>query len=689
MAPGAQVDWFSQNAPPPASSSGDWFSKNAPSGSRQPNTAGPDYGNVKPAVPGNIQWYGRPSVKDPSLPHPGTVYSASREQDGKEVLYPQIYDGKLHSDDEAWQHYRDTGQHMGKFNSVADADAFAQKYHEDAAAGKYDAAPPAGSQITSSATIAPAPSTSQRAQSENAADASTLVNSSFPYIHPLDAMGAVQDRIGKLTAPIENYTQEGRAEHPVLSRIGDLTSGAKDLIGKVGPEVSALTGGAAAAEATPQLLEGAGNALNAARAGAARKLIQPLVYEGPGEAMADTRFGQDPARGIQQAGIYGTKEGMARDAGERIGQLKDASNKILQNHPNANVKIDAAPHIDAAINDAIQNTRETAGSTERLERLREELKSSYGKTSGTPLEMNDLKGKIQDAADRLGAYKNTAPEEGTIARALGDTARRIKEQVNQTVPEVAPLNAQMADLSDARSGLNRKVQIAKGEDLLGGDLFDIPSRAARRTIGSAPVRSGIARALSLGLKEPIPETPFSYQAPDIDTSSAESVPYNRLARVQGRDYSPRRADKVAAIQALEQPTPPSVRGTGRNTSPPPIQLGESSPGTFAIQKLPADLGRQAPGVRNTAIPSIKVGESVTPGGKLARVEGRRYSELAPIQAGTATPAPRVLAGERGPTLPVEQAAASRGKLQRILDDPNATAVEKSNARSKLRTLGRQ
>lgn len=92
----------------------------------------------------NFQWYNRPEVDTGSIKKgtTGTVYSASRDEDGVEVLFPTIYDGKLHTEDEAWQHYKDTGQFMAKFagdekQRIADADAFGQKYHEDAEAGKY------------------------------------------------------------------------------------------------------------------------------------------------------------------------------------------------------------------------------------------------------------------------------------------------------------------------------------------------------------------------------------------------------------------------------------------------------------------------------------------------------------------------------------------------------------------------
>lgn len=123
----------------------------APQSTTTPAPSGPGY--PKPVEPGNIQWYGRPSVPMPGGRH-GTVYSASREENGQEVLYPTIYDGKLHNDNDAWQHYKQTGEHMGKFGSIADADKYATQYHNDAQDGKFNEpppnaglAPPAGSGI--------------------------------------------------------------------------------------------------------------------------------------------------------------------------------------------------------------------------------------------------------------------------------------------------------------------------------------------------------------------------------------------------------------------------------------------------------------------------------------------------------------------------------------------------------------
>ena len=47
---------------------------------------------------------------------------------------------------------------------------------------------------------------------------------------PTDTLGEIQNGLDKVTSAIENYTQEGRAEHPVLARVGDVTRNMKDLL---------------------------------------------------------------------------------------------------------------------------------------------------------------------------------------------------------------------------------------------------------------------------------------------------------------------------------------------------------------------------------------------------------------------------------------------------------------------------
>lgn len=79
---------------------------------------------------GNIDLTKRPIVKneDGSI---STVRSMSFEEDGKEILVPTVVNGKIVSAEEAIEHYHKTGEYLGKFNSVKEAEEYAQKLHEE------------------------------------------------------------------------------------------------------------------------------------------------------------------------------------------------------------------------------------------------------------------------------------------------------------------------------------------------------------------------------------------------------------------------------------------------------------------------------------------------------------------------------------------------------------------------------
>ena len=80
---------------------------------------------------GNIDLYNRPKVqmKDGSI---ATVRSVSFEVDGQHVLVPTVSDkGTIMSNEQAYQEYVKTGKYLGKFNTVEEANQYADILHKD------------------------------------------------------------------------------------------------------------------------------------------------------------------------------------------------------------------------------------------------------------------------------------------------------------------------------------------------------------------------------------------------------------------------------------------------------------------------------------------------------------------------------------------------------------------------------
>lgn len=78
---------------------------------------------------GNIDLTNRPIVKndDGSI---STVRSMSfQDEEGKEILVPTVVNGKIVSDSEAINNYYRTGEYLGKFDSVEEANEYAKELH--------------------------------------------------------------------------------------------------------------------------------------------------------------------------------------------------------------------------------------------------------------------------------------------------------------------------------------------------------------------------------------------------------------------------------------------------------------------------------------------------------------------------------------------------------------------------------
>jgi hypothetical protein len=147
-------------APGPASLMADDVDTLPPGLMRKPAAPDPSQtmavANPKGLVePGTLPIWNRPTVQNADGSHSSELSFSREDEDGNEVLVPAVVNGKFmtpdgkmpplgHEDrrgkyvptpeekamqDRAWEHYEQTGEHLGKFKDTDSADAYAEILH--------------------------------------------------------------------------------------------------------------------------------------------------------------------------------------------------------------------------------------------------------------------------------------------------------------------------------------------------------------------------------------------------------------------------------------------------------------------------------------------------------------------------------------------------------------------------------
>jgi hypothetical protein len=261
--------------------------------------------------PGNIDLATRPHVQNADGTV-STVRSMSFEDRGREVLIPTVSDdGTILSDDAAVAAYRATGKHLGVFDSVDHANAYAEQLHQDQAAQVGGAADPLDAFMQARGAVTPDfTSTNEKDPAGNAvvgrdpramlADAAgdVAVGAAKGLGHSVTGLGKIILAIPGFAEGLDDLYGEEQGFSRRMFEAADRElepSNTAQTIGKVGEQIGeVLIPGRAITEASTSLAAKVAPMLEGIVGKTAANVIPKAVVEGAANAGMAKVQGGDP-----------------------------------------------------------------------------------------------------------------------------------------------------------------------------------------------------------------------------------------------------------------------------------------------------------------------------------------------------------------------------------------------------------
>jgi hypothetical protein len=269
-------------------------------------------------------------------------------------------------------------------------------------------------------------------------------------------------KAGDITTPIESYTQEGRAEHPILSRVGDVTRGAKELMfgGQEAGKPMGTSSGIANNPVTTAMTLAPGGAEVAANVERfAVNKVEPLArlnkimgvgakeirVGGVPESLDE--FASNPARGVLKAGVQ-EKQLAKMNPLERLSTLTEVRNnagtkldEVLNAHPDKAINVQKV--VEGVFKD-IPDPKLVKQSMVRLQQILSKAGINKPLSQLTPMEARTVQRGLDDFANF---------SSGDTAKSFRDVAtslrRGISKATRQAIPETAELDQDYGDLAGA------------------------------------------------------------------------------------------------------------------------------------------------------------------------------------------------------------------------------------------------
>lgn len=209
----------------------------------------------------------------------------------------------------------------------------------------------------------------------------------------------------------------------------------------------------------------------------------------------------------------------------KISETGQAISDTMQNHPNANVKIDATQAVTKPFDDAIAklNVQDPLGNEAVIKRLTQAKQSlqnvsdESGKVTGIyPLDNmtpNELWQYRQKKIDPQTKFSGNPSDDKIVNAAYQDARHNVKQLINQNIPEVAPLNKDYGNLLATSDSLDKAQLKADNAPLDGIRLQDILSVGVNRFLEDPNNKIKFARWLYTAPKPEIKQA--MQQVPNI------------------------------------------------------------------------------------------------------------------------------------------------------------------------------
>jgi len=206
--------------------------------------------------------------------------------------------------------------------------------------------------------------------------------------------------------------------------------------------------------------------------------------------LKDLSYGKNPGQRVAQEGIiFNSLEEGAEKISQRLSEIGSEMDRVIKD-PRFDGKVydlsEALKPVDEAISNLSRNPRTNANVIKRLNDARDDI---LGKVDDGTFLVDPKGMSVEQAVNfkrdiaSMAKYTGAASDDGIYNKAIQQSARNVKNKVNDVVPEMSVLNERWADLKSAETAIRYRDKIVQRQNIL---------KFSSKLVGGGSVLAGTA-----------------------------------------------------------------------------------------------------------------------------------------------------------------------------------------------------